>query len=329
MRANEAGDKQTPRSGEAAPRAVQPTAVSPLPAVSIEAPAKLNLFLEVLGRRPDGYHELVTAMQRVSLADQLVLRRLDAPEVRLICDAPGVPADATNLAARAASAALEALGWPGGVEIALHKRVPHGAGLGGGSSDAASALLGVEALFGVELGVERRHAIAAQLGSDVQFFLVDGLVRCGGRGTDIEASLPGPRWAALLLVPALFSGTPVVYRALSELPPWTPCPLGPLWDAFARGEPAEAWARHTHNRLEDAACQAYPALAALRDALRARWPGVRLTGSGSAWFVPGETAAPPVVEVGPDLPAVRAFAVFGQHARPVAYPLESAPPPSR
>lgn len=140
-------------------------------ALSIRARAKVNLRLRVLGRRPDGYHELATLFDRISLADELVLEPAD--RLSLSCDAPGVPGDATNLAWRAAAAAIDAAGGAGGraVSIRLEKGVPAGAGLGGGSADAAAALVATDRLLDLSLGEKTLLALARKLGADVPFFV--------------------------------------------------------------------------------------------------------------------------------------------------------------
>lgn len=300
-------------------------------AVEIDAPAKLNLFLEVHGRRADGYHELVTVMQRVSLADTLRVVRIPEREVRISCDAPGVPATADNLAARGARAVLEELGWPGGVAIELTKRVPHGAGLGGGSSDAASAMLATVALFGATIAEPRLSALAATIGSDVPFFLADGVARCLGRGTEIDRTAPGTAFRALVIAPERSLATPLVYRALASLPPWTPRDDDTLWRDLETGATADRWASAMFNRLEAAACLADPVMEALGRALRARFPGAMMTGSGSAWFVV-QTGEPrdaeiasggdriPRMDLGAGLPPVRVHEVQGVDRRPVVRP---------
>jgi 4-diphosphocytidyl-2-C-methyl-D-erythritol kinase len=151
----------------------------------LRAPAKLNLSLHVLGRRPDGYHELETVFERIDLADELVFE--DAPELLLTCDDTTLSCGEDNLVLRAARALLAHSGQRRGARIALLKRIPIAAGLGGGSSDAASALRGLNTLWDLGLRAEALVALGAALGSDVPFFLQPGPFALGrGRGERCE-----------------------------------------------------------------------------------------------------------------------------------------------
>ncbi|MGH7279827.1 MAG: 4-(cytidine 5'-diphospho)-2-C-methyl-D-erythritol kinase, partial [Candidatus Rokuibacteriota bacterium] len=135
----------------------------------LSAAAKVNLALEVLGRREDGYHEIATVMHTVDLADRLVLEDSDA--IELATSSPGVPADRTNLAVRAALALRDAAGIERGVRIVLDKRIPVAAGLGGGSTDAAGVLIALNRLWGLRWPAARLAVVAETLGMDVPFFL--------------------------------------------------------------------------------------------------------------------------------------------------------------
>src|SRR5262249_5933422 len=139
-------------------------------AVVVQTPAKVNLFLEVLRRRPDGYHELATLMIAVGLFDSLELRESTSREVRLECDLPGLSAGPDNLVVRAAELIRSRHGVSSGLEARLSKRIPLQAGLAGGSSDAAATLLGLNALWRLGLSAEQLGSLGAELGSDVTFF---------------------------------------------------------------------------------------------------------------------------------------------------------------
>ena len=162
--------------------------------VIIEAPAKINLYLEILGRRADGYHEIDTLMQTVSLADRLAMRSRSDESFSLVLrgHTEGVPDNDTNLVVRAAKALAERLhaggdgGAIAGVDIELEKRIPPGSGLGGGSSDAAATLVGLRRLWNSDAGDELLVDVAAGLGSDVSFFIRGGAARCTGRGEIVE-----------------------------------------------------------------------------------------------------------------------------------------------
>lgn len=165
--------------------------------VVVAAPAKINLSLSVGPTRPDGFHEIDTIFQTVSLFDTVRLSPRAGAEVELTVEHPGVPSDATNLAYRAAEALIDETGCPG-VSIGLDKRIPVAAGLGGGSADAAAVLVGMNALHRLGLGLERLEGVAATIGSDVPFFLSGGTARGRGRGEVIEVLPPwGGGWLVL------------------------------------------------------------------------------------------------------------------------------------
>lgn len=158
----------------------------------LQAPCKVNLLLRVVGRRADGYHELETWMQKLDLYDDITLQLVSRPGVVLQCDEPGLPADATNLAWRAAEAffAASSRAQGRGVEIYLNKRIPTGAGLGGGSSDAGTVLRGLNTMFDQEFSERELVALATPLGADVPFFAVEhSAVLATGIG---EIMLPVP-----------------------------------------------------------------------------------------------------------------------------------------
>lgn len=168
--------------------------------MKLNAYAKINLFLDVLGKRDDGFHELRTVMQTVGLCDVIELSAETAAETRVqICsDCGGIPADGTNLAARAAVAYAEAAGHPLRAQIAIQKNIPVCAGLAGGSADAAAVLRGLNGKFGF-LDEKTLLSVAALLGSDVPFCLVGGTKLCLGRGEIMsDFSVPGDRHVVLI-----------------------------------------------------------------------------------------------------------------------------------
>ena len=186
----------------------------------LQAPAKLNLSLRVIGKRADGFHEIDTIMVKLpGLADVIEFDNAEAFSFR--CDDPSLPADDSNLVVKAVRAYQAASGIPCEFAITLKKAIPHGAGLGGGSSDAATTLLGLNKLHKDQLSAEQLLEIAATLGSDIPFFLKPGCARCTGRGEVIE-NLPSPApLRVLLLKPAFSVPTPDAYGRWSgstELP---------------------------------------------------------------------------------------------------------------
>jgi len=160
--------------------------------VRIPSPAKINLFLQVLSERPDGYHEIRTLMQLVDLYDEIHIRRHDGGIRFQVFDQSGhVPKGEDNLVWRAAKLILAEMGYPGGMAISLYKRIPVGAGLGGGSSNAAATLWGLKILFGSAIPKAQLQGMALALGSDVPFFLSSGCAVGEGRGEVLrEIRLP-------------------------------------------------------------------------------------------------------------------------------------------
>jgi len=179
----------------------------------VQALAKINLDLRVLGKRPDGYHELRTIFQTISLADTLEIGFGPGRRTLIEIEDPlGIP---DNLVRKAAESVLEAIGIRGRVSIRLAKRIPMGAGLGGGSSDAAAVLLALPVLAGSVVGLPKLCELGAALGSDVPFFLLGGTAAGIGRGSELFPLPDGPRREGLLVAPAVHVSTAEAYRRLS------------------------------------------------------------------------------------------------------------------
>ncbi|HYJ07013.1 MAG TPA: 4-(cytidine 5'-diphospho)-2-C-methyl-D-erythritol kinase [Chthoniobacterales bacterium] len=187
------------------------------------APAKINLSFEIKVRRADGFHEIETLMTPISLADRLTLEVTSSGDngIEFSCDDPSLPTGEDNLVVRAAKLFREATKLTSGIKIVLEKKIPHGAGLGGGSSDAASTLLGLNELFGSGLTDDDLLKLAAQLGSDVPFFIVRSAAICRGRGEIVTpTSIPGD-FNLLLLKPDFGVHTSWAYgkwKASQQLP---------------------------------------------------------------------------------------------------------------
>lgn len=260
--------------------------------VTIFSPAKINLSLAITGRRSDGFHELVSVVSRLDFGDTLRAERAaDGAEPTLVCGAEGVPTDGTNLVLRAAARFAEATGWRGGVRFFLDKKIPVGAGLGGGSSNAVAALRALERLGGIELGAARRVEIAAELGSDCPLFWHEAPVVMRGRGERIEvlpegvaARLRGR--SVLVFKPDFGVATAWAYQALAARPERYADAAAEearlaAWMADAAA-PAEALLTNT---LERPVFDKWVALPTLLGWLRERH-GVtaRMSGSGSACF---------------------------------------------
>jgi len=256
------------------------------------APAKLNLYLRAGRPRADGYHPLVSWMCTIGLFDELLVDQAQDGELRLICDLPQLPVDAGNLAVRAARALADHLakchheGWrrQAGLRARLHKRIPVGAGLGGGSADGACMLAALNRLWNAGCGRDELSAIAAGLGSDVSFFFYAPSAVIRGRGEVVQQAEPPQPGYAVLLLPEMSLSTAAVYRRFDELGLGSEPDNEPDRRAWSMLE-ADALMPLLFNDLEPAAFSLAPELGRLRnEAEKALGRPVRMSGSGSALF---------------------------------------------
>lgn len=263
--------------------------------VTLFCPAKLNLYLAVTGRRADGFHDLVSVVAPLAFGDELEAERRagGGAEARftLACDAPGVPLDGTNLVLKAAQAFAAATGWDGAVHFRLQKRIPTGAGLGGGSSNAVAALRALDRLAGTALSAERLEALAAGLGSDCALFLRSGPVVMRGRGERVEdlpasaaARLRGRR--VIVFKPSFGIATPWAYgRMVTRGADYVARDEAEAALARWRADATAPVAALLANNMQPAAFEKYVALPLLLARLRREFGVAALmSGSGSACF---------------------------------------------
>lgn len=266
------------------------------------APAKINLNLLVGPRRPDGYHDLDSYVVKVSLYDRILLTPRYDGGIAFSCAGADCGSDEKNLALRAARLLAGSLPpskdkFAPGVNIRLAKQIPPGKGLGGGSSDAAAVLAGLNRLWALGMSAEQLSALGAKLGSDVPLFLGPPASRMTGRGEYIATTAVHP-FTAVLYLPDLVCPTMDVYKAFDALAAENP--HAPAWSADTPShldarqlkagtiavQPASKWRKHLHNNLAPAAHRVCPALAAASQKLSHQIaPPVHMTGSGSALFV--------------------------------------------
>ncbi|MFN0067006.1 MAG: 4-(cytidine 5'-diphospho)-2-C-methyl-D-erythritol kinase [Limisphaerales bacterium] len=257
--------------------------------MELQSPCKINLLLNILGRRDDGFHALETVMLPVPLHDRIILKPA-ATGVSLTCTEPSLPVDAGNLVHRAATTFFAASGAAGGVVIHLEKHVPLAAGLGGGSANAAITLRGLNQLCGRPLAPEQLQALAAALGSDVPFFLQDGPALGTSRGEVIEPLPPFPalRGAHLLLVhPGFGIATAWAYRELAKFPEALNGRPGRARELIGRLSAGDLPAAGTalYNSLEAPALRKFPVLVLYQEFLRDCGAAATLmSGSGSTTF---------------------------------------------
>lgn len=246
------------------------------------APAKVNLFLEILGKRADGYHEIATLMVAIRLFDTLILVDDPAGDCRLACDRPDLSTGPDNLILRAAALLREHTGCRRGAAIRLVKRIPLAAGLAGGSTDAAGTLAGLNALWGLGLAPNELAELAGRLGSDVPFFLGGPAAWCTGRGEIIRRLDVGAPLYLVLLCPQQGLSTADVYKGVTV--PSEPKKGDPICQALVAGQ-VEEMGRLVFNRLQESAQQLCPELAGHLDRLRELNPaGTLMSGSGSTLF---------------------------------------------
>jgi len=251
----------------------------------ISAPAKLNLFLEITGRRPDGYHELVSLMVATDLTDRIVVLESEGTAISLQCDDTGLPVDSSNLVVKAAELIKRHTGISAGATIHLHKSIPAQAGLGGGSSDAAATLVALDRLWGTNLSIETLSGLAGRIGSDCAFFLHGPAAICRGRGELVEPIATNHSYSFVLVNPEFGVSTAEVYRNLNLARPTRS--VENAVQAFLNGNTRDL-GRELYNRLQPVAESIAPALRRVGEALLSLVPshldGILMSGSGSTCF---------------------------------------------
>jgi 4-diphosphocytidyl-2-C-methyl-D-erythritol kinase len=256
--------------------------------VELKSPCKVNLILNILGKRPDGFHELETVMHPVAIHDVLSIART-ATGIELTCDQPELPTDSRNLVHRAAVAFFTETGIHEGARIHLAKRIPMEAGLGGGSGNAATTLLGLNAVFGSPLDAHALQRLAATLGSDVPFFLQSAPAIAVGRGEQVKPlgafdALKG--FYFLLIHPGFGVSTPWAYKNLARFPTALNGERGRA-ERLAQNLKTSIKAARAdfYNSLEAPVLEKFPLLAIFQEFLRENGAEVALmSGSGSTTF---------------------------------------------
>ena len=247
--------------------------------LQLKAPAKVNYRLDVLGKRADGYHELRMVMQRVDLCDDLDIALTDTPGIRVTCGSAGVPDGPGNIAWRAADALLKLSGRKEGIDISITKRIPVAAGLGGGSSDAASVLMGVNELLELGLSDQRLMEVGVKLGADVPFFIFKKPALAEGIGDQLTALDQVPLLWVVLVNPGIHVSTAWVYQNLpltsEEAVAIIPRSYSSLDEVCAL----------LSNDLEPVTCGRFPLVGELKELLIAEGAKASLmSGSGSTVF---------------------------------------------
>jgi len=252
----------------------------------VRAPAKLNLSLLIAGRRPDGFHELETVMAKVDWFDEILIESRSQGGIELVCDGPHwAPEGADNLVYQAAEAISRASGQALNVRLTLTKNVPAGSGLGGASSDAAAALMGLNAYLELGLTAAQMAGLATQLGSDVAFFLNGPLAFCTGRGEKIAKLHRRFDFAAVLILPDINCSTAKVYANYAHNPQLYR-QLSRRVNDYREKNRIDLVVRMCANMLETSCYHTFEELAGLKRLVESLGIGsVCLSGSGSTLFV--------------------------------------------
>ena len=260
-----------------------------------KSPCKVNLILNILGKRADGFHELETLMHPVAACDDLSFARVPRG-LHLTCNDPQLPVDGGHLVHRAATSFLQATEIRDGVRIHLEKKLPLAAGLGGGSANAAITLLGLNEIFGKPLTTQALNRIAASLGSDIPFFLQPRPALATGRGEQVQSLdfFPALRGSSILLIhPGFGISTAWAYQTLTRFPAalnGIPGRAQKLVSLLQTSDLNNAGAQF-YNSLEAPALEKYPILALYQEFLREQGAAVSLmSGSGSTTFAIFDTA---------------------------------------
>lgn len=247
--------------------------------------AKLNLSLDVTGKRDDGYHELVMLMQTVSVGDELTLTRNDSGRLSAVCNLRFIPTDERNLAVRAAQTYLRAIGAEGqGLHIRMEKRTPVGAGMGGGSADAAAVLRALNRLYGERFSRRELEELAQGIGSDVAFCVAGGTSLARGRGELLEDLPALPECCFVIAKPEFSISTPELYKKLDSVPLRRHPDTAGLLQGIAAGDLA-AICRRMYNVFEDVPDRRMRPVGEIKSVLLdAGALGAMMTGTGSAVF---------------------------------------------
>jgi 4-diphosphocytidyl-2-C-methyl-D-erythritol kinase len=261
-----------------------------------KSPCKVNLLLNILGRRADGFHELETVMQPVNFCDELSFER-GGNAIQLSCSDKSLPVDSKNLVYRAAENFLKTAKISGGVKIHLEKKIPLAAGLGGGSGNAATTLLALNELFGQPIDSDKLFEIAAALGSDIPFFLQNKPALATGRGEKIQPleNFPALHDKAFLLIhPGFGISTPWAYQNLARFPEALNGEKGRSQKLISLLQTADLKpsSREFYNSLETPALEKFPILALFQEFLRANGAlAALMSGSGSTTFAIAENVS--------------------------------------
>ena len=250
--------------------------------IRIESPAKVNLFLEVLGKRKDGYHNVETILETVDLFDSLTLKEIEE-EIEIKSDLSELPLGKENLVYQAATLLKKRLGIEKGIQTTINKRIPLASGLGGGSGNAASVLLGLNKLWNLNLSYEELFHLAREIGADVPFFLRGGRALGKGRGDELQPLPQGPAFYFVLVSPDFEVSTEWVYENLKNLTKEARS-IKIILSALKSGKITKI-GNSLYNRLEEVVVPRHPQIAKIKKRLLELGAcGALMSGSGPSVF---------------------------------------------
>ena len=250
--------------------------------IRIESPAKVNLFLEVLGKREDGYHNVETVLETVDLCDDIILKETKEG-IEIASNFPSLPLGRENLAYQAAFLLKKRLGIEKGIQLTINKRIPLASGLGGGSSNGASVILGLNKLWDLDLSYEELLVLAREIGADVPFFLRKGRALGRGRGNELWPLPQSPTLHFVLIFPGFEISAEWAYKNLRDLTKERQS-IKMILSALKSGDIGKV-ANSIYNRLEEAIIPKYPLIARIKERLlKLGARGTLMSGSGSSVF---------------------------------------------
>lgn len=252
--------------------------------MDLKALAKINLGLDVLGKREDGYHDVRMVMQSIYLYDNVRIQQKRAPGIELVSNLYYLPSDSGNIAYKAAQMLMEEFGLPGGVRITLEKHIPVAAGLAGGSSNAAAVLFGMNRLYGLHLSQQELMERGVRLGADVPYCIIRGTVLAEGIGEQLTVLAPMPKCAVLIAKPPISVSTKVVYEALDAMEIVAHPDIDGLIQALKKGSLKDT-AACMGNVLDDVTVSRYPVIDDIkREMIGAGALNAMMSGSGPTVF---------------------------------------------
>jgi len=252
--------------------------------LKIDSPAKINLTLDIIKKRVDGYHELEMIMQELELKDEIILKELNENKIIIKCNAPEVPLNEKNLVWKAAELIKEVYGIEKGIEISINKIIPVAGGLGGGSSNAAAVIKGLNKLWKIKMHEKDLQETTKKIGMDVAFFLYGKTCFASGRGEKITEIKSFPKTRVLVCNPGIRVSTPTAYSKVNYEKSGKVLASKKLRKAIEQGKKIEELAELLHNDFEFSVLEDFPEIKHVKEIMKENSFKVLMSGSGSTVF---------------------------------------------